>query len=115
LFVCGFASPRRDITSARFASASVIVLPGLSRARRNNQRSPRRSRRFAPSGDGTVSCMPIGSASSDADTGIHSSGDSTGTMPLNRAGATPTIVYGFPRMRSVRPTAFGADPSSLTQ
>ena len=73
--------------------------PGFSRARTNSQRSARRSRRVVPVGDGTVSCMPTGSTSSDADTGIHISGDSTGTMPLKPDGATPTIVYGLPRMR----------------
>ena len=71
---------------------SPIVRPGLSRARMNIHRSARRSRRVVPVGDGTMSCMPTGSTSSDADTGIHSSGESTGTMPLKPAAVTPTMV-----------------------
>ena len=48
--------------------------PASSRPRMNSQRSARRSSRVVPVGDGTASCIPTGSTSSDADTGIHISG-----------------------------------------
>ena len=81
----------------------------------NSQRSARRSSRVVPVGDGIASCIPTGSTSSDAETVIHISGARIGTMPLNDAVATPTMVYGVPRMRSVRPTTSGAEPSSRVQ
>ena len=81
----------------------------------NIQRSARRSSRVVPVGDGSVSCMPTGSTSSDDATGIHSSGERIGTIPLKRAGATPTIVYGVPRIRTLRPATSGAEPSSRVQ
>ena len=115
LFVIGLAASSRDMISVRFARASSIDFPGFSRARMNSQRSARRSRRVVPVGDGMVSCTPTGSTSSDADAGIHSSGERTGTMPRKPAGATPTIVYTVPRMRTVRPTTSAAEPSSRVQ
>ena len=45
-----------------------------------------------PAGDGTLSVMPTGSTSSTWAIGSHSSGVSSGTTPVNDAGATPTIV-----------------------
>ncbi len=81
----------------------------------NIQRSPRRSRRFVPVGDGIASCIPTGSVSSEDATGTHKSGASIGTMPVNRSGTTPTIVYGLPRMRIVRPSASVVPPSSRDQ
>jgi hypothetical protein len=39
-----------------------------------------------------ASRIPTGSTSSDADTGIHSSGASTGTMPWKSRGVTPTMT-----------------------
>ena len=88
----GFAASSRDISSAGWRAPPRPSCPASSRARMNSHRSARRSSRVVPVGDGTVSCIPTGSTSSDADTGIHISGDSTGTMPLKPAGATPTIV-----------------------
>ena len=79
----GLSAASRDISTVRLARACSIVLPGLSRPRMNSQRSARRSRRVVPVGDGIASCIPTGSTSSDADTGIHISGERIGTIPLN--------------------------------
>ena len=115
LLVAGNSDERRAISRSRFARASAIVLPRFRRPRTNIQRSARRSSRLLPVGDGIVSCMPTGSVSSDALTGTHSSGASTGTMPVKIAGATPTIVNPLPRMRIVRPTTSEVDPRSRLQ
>ena len=115
LLVIGFSASMRAITTARLARACSIVARGFRRPRMKSQRSARRSSRVVPVGDGIASCIPTGSTSSDADTGIHSSGESTGTMPLKVRGATPTIVYALPRIRTTRPTTSGADSSSRVQ
>ena len=65
-----------------------------------------------PIGDGTESMMPAGSTSSTCAIGSHSSGVSSGTTPVNAAGATPTIVYGSPRSVSDLPTIAGSLPNS---
>jgi hypothetical protein len=81
----------------------------------NIQRSARRSSRVVPVGDGSASCIPTGSTSSEDATVIHISGARIGTMPLNAAVETPTIVYAVPRIRRLRPTTSGAEPSSRVQ
>ena len=78
--------------SATLAWACAAVTPCLSRPLTNIQRMPRRSSRVRPTGDGTVSVMPAGSTSSTCAIGSHSSGVSSGTTPVNDAGATPTMV-----------------------
>ena len=113
--VAGLSAARREVSSVRFARACSIVLPGFSRPRMNSQRSPRRSSRVVPVGDGIASCIPTGSTSSDADAGIHISGARIGTIPLNAVVDTPTMVYDAPRIRRLRPTASGAEPSSRVQ
>ena len=70
----------------------------------NSQRWPRRSSAVVPVGDGTTSWMPAGSTSSTHATGVHSSGCSIGTIPVNAPGATPTMVYGWPWISSVWPS-----------
>ena len=47
--------------------------------------------------------------------GTQRSGERIDVMPVNPGGVTPTIVYGWPRSRSVRPTTSGAEPSSRDQ
>src|SRR6516164_1748841 len=100
---------------ARFARALSAVRPSFSRPRMKSQRSPRRSSRLLPVGDGSTSCIPTGSTSSDEDTGIQISGESTGTMPVNQRGVTPTMANGVPRILSVLPVRSAAEPSSRTQ
>ena len=82
--------------SARFACARSADSPSFNRALTNSHRCPRRSSRLVPVGEGTVSWMPAGSTSATHASGIHISGCSIGTMPVNRGGMTPTMVYGWP-------------------
>ena len=57
-----------------------------------------------------------GWTSSTQATGIHNAGVRTGAfMPPKGAGATPTMVYGRPPMRSVRPTASGSASNAADQ
>ena len=92
LLVAGFAASICAISSARFAPACSTVRPGFNRPRMNSHRSPRRSSRVVPPGDGTTSCMPTGSTVREAAAGTQTSGARIGVMPVKPRGATPTIV-----------------------
>ena len=56
--------------------------------------------------------IPAGSTSSSRAVVTHSSGASIGIMPVNVPSMTPTIEYGSPRRRTLRPSTDGSPPNS---
>jgi len=98
----GFAgNPDLEPEKSRSFTAGVIFQPAKWFSATVDYYNVKKSNLVANGPLAGAAITACGAGSSDAATGIQSSGESTGTMPVNDGGATPTIVNGVPRMRSV--------------
>ncbi len=114
LSMSGYSWASRATAVSTCALASSTVRPGARRPVTNSQRLPRCSRRVFP-GEGPCDWMPLKFSFSTIMSGVQNSGARPGIVPVNSAGATPTMVYSTPLSSTRCPSTLGLPASRRCQ